>query len=110
MVSNPSLKTLISQISTKPLPTYEAARPVIAWCSIKSERNYFRRIREPWKRLNRAVATGACVGIWHEIYIVQANQCECGFRSMPKMGLALAGVHCTEEDNRKPNMLLMPPL
>jgi hypothetical protein len=48
---------------------------------------------EPWKRFNKAVGAGGSVGIWHETYVVQANQYECVYGNMPKMGLALAGSH-----------------
>jgi len=48
---------------------------------------------EPWKRFNRAVGAGGSVGIWHETYVVQANQYETVYGNMPRMGLALAGTH-----------------
>jgi hypothetical protein len=48
---------------------------------------------EPWKRFNRAFGSGGSVGIWHETYLVQANQYESIYGNMPKMGLAMAGTH-----------------
>ena len=48
---------------------------------------------EPWKRFNRAVGASGSVGIWHETYVVQANQYECVYGNMPRMGLAMAGAH-----------------
>ncbi len=48
---------------------------------------------EAWKRFNRAVGADGSVGIWHETYIVQANQYESVYGNMPQMGLALAGAH-----------------
>jgi hypothetical protein len=48
---------------------------------------------EAWKQFNKAVGAGGSVGIWHETYNVQANQYECIYGNMPKMGLALAGTH-----------------
>lgn len=32
---------------------------------------------DAWKHFNRAVGAGGSVGIWHETYVVQANQYEC---------------------------------
>lgn len=48
---------------------------------------------EPWKRFNRAVGAGGSVGIWHETYVVQSNQYETVYGNMPRMGLAMAGIH-----------------
>ncbi|MEI7969116.1 MAG: DUF4188 domain-containing protein [Betaproteobacteria bacterium] len=48
---------------------------------------------EAWKRFNRAVGGNGSVGIWHETYRVEANQYECVYGNMPRMGLARAGWH-----------------
>lgn len=48
---------------------------------------------DAWKRFNQAVGPDGSVGIWHETYVVQANQYECIYGNMPQMGLALAGTH-----------------
>ncbi len=48
---------------------------------------------EAWKRFNRAVGADGSVGIWHETYVVQANQYECIYGNMPRFGLAVAGQH-----------------
>lgn len=48
---------------------------------------------EPWKRFNRAVGASGTVGIWHETYLVQANQYESVYGNMPRSGLARAGAH-----------------
>lgn len=48
---------------------------------------------DAWKRFNLAVGADGSVGIWHETYVVQANQYECVYGNMPRMGLALAGSH-----------------
>jgi len=48
---------------------------------------------DAWKRFNRAVGADGSVGIWHETYLAQANQYECVYGNMPRMGLALAGSH-----------------
>lgn len=48
---------------------------------------------EAWKRFNRAVGADGSVGIWHETYVVGAQQYECIYGNMPRMGLASAGLH-----------------
>jgi len=48
---------------------------------------------EAWKRFNRAVGADGSVGIWHETYLVGAQQYECIYGNMPRMGLASAGLH-----------------
>jgi len=48
---------------------------------------------EAWKRFNRAVGANGSVGIWHETYLVQANQYESVYGNMPAFGLARAGEH-----------------
>lgn len=46
-----------------------------------------------WKRFNQAVGAGGSVGIWHETYVVQADQYESIYGNVPRMGLASAGSH-----------------
>ena len=46
-----------------------------------------------WKQFNRAVGPDGSVGIWHETYLVQADQYECVYGNMPRFGLAMAGEH-----------------
>jgi hypothetical protein len=46
-----------------------------------------------WKRFNRSVGADGSVGIWHETYLIPEGQYECVFGNMPRMGLALAGMH-----------------
>jgi len=48
---------------------------------------------DAWKRFNRAVGADGSVGIWHETYLVQADQYECVYGNMPRFGLAMAGEH-----------------
>ena len=48
---------------------------------------------DAWRRFNRAVGADGSVGIWHETYLVQANQYECVYGNMPRFGLAVAGEH-----------------
>jgi len=47
-----------------------------------------------WVAFNKRVGNSrGDVGIWHETYVVRAQQYECIYGNMPKMGLALAGSH-----------------
>ena len=46
-----------------------------------------------WKRFNQAVGAGGSVGIWHETYVVKADQYESIYGNTPRMGLARAGSH-----------------
>jgi len=48
---------------------------------------------EAWKRFNRAVGADGSVGIWHETYLIKANQYESVYGNMPRFGLAMAGEH-----------------
>lgn len=47
----------------------------------------------PWKKFNQAVGSDGIVGIWHETYMVNADQFECMYGNMPKFGLAAATGH-----------------
>ena len=46
-----------------------------------------------WKAFNRAIGADGSVGIWHETFLVRADQYECIYGNMPRMGLACAGAH-----------------
>lgn len=46
-----------------------------------------------WRRFNQAIGGDGSVGIWHETYLVQADQYESIYANMPRKGLALAGQH-----------------
>jgi hypothetical protein len=46
-----------------------------------------------WAAFNRAVGKDGSVGVWHETYLVQANEYECIHVNMPRYGLAQAGEH-----------------
>ena len=48
---------------------------------------------DAWKRFNKAVGSDGSVGIWHETYLIQADQYECVYGNMPRRGLATAGRH-----------------
>jgi hypothetical protein len=43
-----------------------------------------------WKAFNKAIGSGGDVGIWHETYIVPADNIEARYRNMPPHGLAKA--------------------
>lgn len=47
----------------------------------------------PWRKFNQAVGSDGIVGIWHETYMVNADQFECMYGNMPKFGLAAATGH-----------------
>jgi hypothetical protein len=54
-----------------------------------------------WKAFNKAVAADGSVGIWHETYLVRADQYECVYGNMPLMGLARAGAHVPATGRRE---------
>lgn len=54
-----------------------------------------------WRRFNRAVGTDGSVGIWHESYLVGANQYETIYGNMPVWGLAAAGAHVAASGRRE---------
>ncbi len=56
---------------------------------------------EAWKRFNRAVGGDGSVGIWHETYVVQADQCEAIYGNMPRRGFARAGAHLPATGRRE---------
>jgi Domain of unknown function (DUF4188) len=43
-----------------------------------------------WRRFNQITSKGNAVGIWHETYLVRANEYECIYGNMPLFGLAKA--------------------
>ncbi|MGL6117003.1 DUF4188 domain-containing protein [Plesiomonas sp.] len=44
-----------------------------------------------WVRFNQLVSHGGDVGIWHETYLCQSENCEAIYNNMPRFGLAKAG-------------------
>lgn len=46
-----------------------------------------------WREFNRAVGASGQVGIWHETYVVPADQAEAVYGNMPVFGLAAATTH-----------------
>lgn len=50
---------------------------------------------DAWKAFNRAVGNDGTVGIFHETYLIQADEYECVYNNMPRFGLGRAGEHGT---------------
>ena len=48
---------------------------------------------EAWRRFNREIASDGSFGIWHETYLVKANNYESMYGNMPRFGLAKATAH-----------------
>jgi hypothetical protein len=67
------------------------------WRSFDDLEKFARSKDEPhlaaWQRFNQAVGADGTVGIWHETYLVQANQYEAVYGNMPIFGLAKATQH-----------------
>jgi hypothetical protein len=67
------------------------------WRSFEDLDRFARAGAEPhlpaWKAFNRVVRASGDVGIWHETYKVRADQYECIYGNMPRIGLAAAGEH-----------------
>ncbi|HVM32159.1 MAG TPA: DUF4188 domain-containing protein [bacterium] len=67
------------------------------WRSQEDLERFARSPQEPhleaWQAFNRRVGVGGQVGIWHEIYRVEAGNYECLYNNMPLFGLAKAGAH-----------------
>lgn len=67
------------------------------WRSFEDLERFARDRDDPhlasWRRFNQLVGSDGSVGIWHETYIVQANQYECVYGNMPVFGLAAATEH-----------------
>ena len=65
------------------------------WRSFDDLHNYARQQDAEhlpaWAEFNRQVGSNGDVGIWHETYLVKANQYEGIYNNMPEFGLAKAG-------------------
>jgi hypothetical protein len=46
--------------------------------------------RPAWKQYNKLIGTSGDVGVWHETYLVKAQQFESLYANMPRFGLATA--------------------
>lgn len=75
------------------------------WRSFEDLERFARHPSDPhleaWKRFNQAVGADGSVGIWHETYMVNANQFECVYGNMPKFGLGAAVEHVEAIGNRE---------
>lgn len=54
-----------------------------------------------WKRFNQLVGSDGSVGIWHETYLVHADEYETLYGNMPRFGLARAGDHVPATGRRE---------
>lgn len=65
------------------------------WRSFEHLHEYA-RLREAehlpaWAEFNQLIGSNGDIGIWHETYLVKANQYEAVYNNMPEFGLAKAG-------------------
>lgn len=51
----------------------------------------------PWREFNRRIGNDGSFGIWHETYLVAANNYEVMYNNMPRFGLARAAEHVKVE-------------
>lgn len=54
-----------------------------------------------WADFNRTISSNGDIGIWHETYMVAANQYEAVYNNMPEFGLARAGGWIPAEGTNK---------
>ncbi len=67
------------------------------WRSFEDLERFARNPSDPhlpaWRRFNQKSRAGDAVGIWHETYLVQPDQYEAIYVSMPKYGLGSVMEH-----------------
>lgn len=67
------------------------------WRSFDDLERFARNPSDPhlgaWRTFNRSVGANGSVGIWHETYLIQADQYEAVYGNMPRFGLAAATDH-----------------
>jgi hypothetical protein len=67
------------------------------WRSFEDLERFARQPSDPhlkaWKKFNQAIGADGSVGIWHETYRVNPDQCESVYGNMPQFGLAAATEH-----------------
>jgi hypothetical protein len=77
--------------------TWRGVATVQYWRSFEDLETFARDKMDPhlpaWRRFNQMVGTDGSVGIWHESYLVAAEQYECVYNNMPLFGLAEATAH-----------------
>ncbi len=75
------------------------------WRSFEDLERFARQPGDPhlgaWRRFNQAVGSDGSVGIWHETYLVAAQQYESVYANMPAFGLAHAGAHVPAVGSRE---------
>lgn len=75
------------------------------WRSFKDLERFARQAADPhlaaWRRFNQAVGGDESVGIWHETYLVAAQQSESVYANMPVFGLAQAAAHVPAVGSRE---------
>jgi hypothetical protein len=47
----------------------------------------------PWREFNQKIGNDGSFGIWHETFLIKANNYEVTYGNMPRFGLANAGEH-----------------
>jgi hypothetical protein len=84
---------------------WRGASLVQYWRSFEDLERFAREPTQPhlpaWKRFNKAIGADGSVGIWHETYLVQADQYECVYGNMPQRGLARASRHLPAVGNKE---------
>jgi hypothetical protein len=53
-----------------------------------------------WVGFNKELAARRHLGIWHETYLIRADEYECIYHNMPRMGLAAVAETLAAEGNR----------
>lgn len=75
------------------------------WRSFDDLERFARNPGDPhlqvWRDFNRRIGSDGSVGIWHETYVVNANQFECVYGNMPLFGLAASTEHVPAIGNRE---------
>lgn len=70
---------------------------VTYWRSYEHLEQFARNKEDPhleaWRRFNKEIASDGSFGIWHETYLIKANQYECVYGNMPRFGLARVAEH-----------------
>lgn len=77
---------------------------VMYWRSFEELENFARDRNDPhleaWRRFNQEIRDDGSIGIWHETYLVKANNFETIYGNMPRFGLAGAGEHLPAGQHR----------
>jgi hypothetical protein len=53
-----------------------------------------------WSAFYKAVGSSGDVGVWHETYLIHADEFECVYGNMPRFGLAGVGAHLPASGRR----------